>query len=94
MPLDIPAYLVQSFAGFVVQLYQRDAAACVGGAQHIRSGQVGLGHDQHRLHILVDGGGGQFVQHQGAGHRLGRAGDDEQNIQVGDGRTDKDILAR
>ena len=94
MPLDIPAYLVQSFAGFVVQLYQRDAAACVGGAQHIRSGQVGLGHDQHRLHILVDGSGGQLVQHQRTGYGLGCAGNDEQNIQIGNRRTDKDVFAR
>ena len=61
MTRNMAAHLVQSFAGLIVQLHQRYPAARVGGAQHISSGQISLGHNQHRLHILVDSGGGQLI---------------------------------
>ena len=68
--------LVKALAGLIVQLHQRDAAARVGGAQHIGSGQIRFCHNKHGLHILVDGSGGQLVQHQRTGYGLGRAGND------------------
>ena len=93
MILDMRAYLVQPFAGLVVEHDQRDAAVGVGLLQGIGSRQIRLGDDKYRLHILVYGRCGQLIQHQCAGHRLHRAGNDKQHIQVGDGRADKNIFA-
>ena len=94
MTADIALDLIEALAGLVVQLHKRDTAARVGGAQHVGGGQICLGDHQHRLHILVDGSGGQLVQHQRTGYGLGCAGNDEQNIQIGNRRTDKDVFAR
>ena len=94
MPFNIALDFVKALAGLIVQLHQRDAAARVGGAQHIGSSQIRFCHHKHGLHILVDGSGGQLVQHQRTGYGLGRAGNDEQNIQIGNRRTDKDVFAR
>ena len=38
MPFNIALDIVKALAGLIVQLHQRDAAARVGGAQHIGSG--------------------------------------------------------
>ena len=94
MTFNIALDLVKALAGLIVQLHQRDAAARVGGAQHIGSSQIRFCHNKHGLHILVDGSGGQLVQHQRTGYGLGRAGNDEQNIQIGNRRTNKDVFAR
>ena len=89
---DPAAHLVQALAGIIADKNQRNAAALVIPGQRIRCGKVCLGKDQHRLHILVNGSCRQLVQHQSAGHRLGGTGHNEQYIQIGNGRTDKDIF--
>ena len=53
----------QTLAGLVVQLHQRDAAGFVRLHQGIRRAKVGLGHDQNRLHVLIDGRCRQLIQH-------------------------------
>ena len=91
--LDSLAQGIEPFPCGVVEEDDRNAAFLIGGQQLVSRCQVRLGDDQNRLDILIDGRRGQFIQYAGAGHRLGRAGHDEQHIQVGDGRPHEHILA-
>ena len=67
-------HLVQPAAGLVIDADERQGRFFVGLTQEFRLGQVALGAHDHRLHALVHCNGGQLVQHQGAGGRLGGAG--------------------